>query len=172
MVTCVPLSSAALHKGLDAELDMSSYVTELHPALSVQKCKSRVMGDPRLGDNAGYAFLFPNFAMNRYGEWFDTNLVLPVSPEKCVIVFDWYHERAADPVVRAQLLAGLQSSMQIQDEDVGISESVQAGLNSRSYDAGRYAPAVEKAELHFHGLLHDVLSRHVANKNRPTKPNW
>ena len=153
----------ALHRGLLDELDMSTYSTTLHPSLSIQTCQSV---SHRVGTAPVYAFLFPNLAINRYGDWLDTNLVLPVSPERCVVVFDWFHRHAPsegeEPSKRqTELLQSLQASLTIQDEDVGISESVQCGLGSGSYDAGRYAPSVETGELHFHKLLHAALNEHV-----------
>ena len=33
--------------------------------------------DHRLGQKALYAYIFPNFMVNRYGPWLDTNLVIP-----------------------------------------------------------------------------------------------
>lgn len=54
-----------LHLGLDAELDMASYTTTLHSTISVQKCKAHPRGAARVGTDAVYAFMFPNFAVNR-----------------------------------------------------------------------------------------------------------
>ena len=118
----------------------------------------------RVGSDAVYGFMFPNLALNRYGEWLDTNLVIPVSTDKCVIVFDWYHTGASptnDPSHNKVFLDNLDQSRSIQDEDVSISESVQCGIGSSSYEHGRYAPSVEVAELHYHQLIHAALSDHV-----------
>ncbi len=35
-----------------------------------------------MGTDATYAFLFPNLAINRYGEWLDTNYVVPGGGEE------------------------------------------------------------------------------------------
>jgi len=35
--------------------------------------------DDRVGKKALYAYIFPNFMVNRYGPWLDTNLVIPTS---------------------------------------------------------------------------------------------
>ena len=46
-----------------------------------------------LGDGgASYVFLYPNFTINRYGPWMDTNLVVPTGPETCVVVFEYWLE--------------------------------------------------------------------------------
>ncbi|KAM4090196.1 hypothetical protein ACJW30_09G041500 [Castanea mollissima] len=46
----------------------------------------------RLGPKALYAFIYPNFMINRYGPWMDTNLVLPLGPRRCPVVFDYFLE--------------------------------------------------------------------------------
>jgi choline monooxygenase len=150
----------ALHKGLNDELDMSSYSTEVHETLSVQKCRAK---SDRVGSDAVYAFLFPNLAINRYGDWLDTNLVIPTAPDRCVIVFDWYHRNASQNIEENKaLLESLDRSRQIQNEDVSISESVQCGIGSSTYEYGRYAPSVEVAELHFHRLISSALNQYIS----------
>ena len=110
----------------------------------------------RTGSSASYGFIFPNLAINKYGHWLDTNLVYPITAESCVVVFDWY-KKAEAGCAAAISDADFMSSVAVQDEDVGISESVQSGLNASTYDVGRYAPAVEQAAHAFHLLLHKQL---------------
>ena len=45
------------------------------------------------------------------------------------------------------------ASDRVQQEDIGVCESVQRGLASSAYDRGRYAPGVEQAAHQFHVLL-------------------
>ena len=154
----------ALHLGLNEELAMQTYKTTLFDHISIQQCATK---SDRVGgrdEMATYTFMYPNLALNRYGSWLDTNYVLPVSPTKCVIVFDWYHESADTESARAALEEDLEKSKVIQDEDVYISESVQDGLQSASYDAGRYSPSLEIAEYHFHKMLKQSLTKHLKNK--------
>ncbi|XP_068472191.1 choline monooxygenase, chloroplastic-like isoform X1 [Phaseolus vulgaris] len=66
--------------------------------VSIQSCegsseKSEENYD-RLGRKAIYAFIYPNFMINRYGPWMDTNLVVPLGPNKCQVIFDYYLERS------------------------------------------------------------------------------
>jgi choline monooxygenase len=148
-----------LHLGLDAELNMKSYEVSTSGSTSLQTVKSR---SSRVGNHASYAYVFPNLAINKYGNWMDTNLVLPVSPDRCVVVFDWYHVDAATK--KEGLLNELDASKQIQDEDVAISESVQSGLMSRSYDKGRYAPQHESAAYAFHSLIHQAMTSYLESE--------
>lgn len=141
---------ACLHHDLAAKLDLEDYRTELHDTLSVQSCTGGK--DERVGSDAVYAFLFPNFMLNRYGPWLDTNLVIPLGVDRCLTVFDYYlePEKARDLQF---IQESLKASDQVQQEDIGICESVQRGLQSRSYDKGRYAPQLEHADHQFHCLL-------------------
>ena len=47
----------------------------------------------------------------------------------------------------------------VQIEDVVLCEGVQKGLESPSYNVGRYAPTVEQAMHHFHCLLYENLRK-------------
>ena len=48
-------------------------------------------------------------------------------------------------------------SDQIQQEDITICENVQKGLQSRTYDRGRYSVKRENGVHHFHALLEEFL---------------
>ncbi|GMU57430.1 MAG: diguanylate cyclase [Candidatus Xenobia bacterium] len=138
-----------LHHDLAAKLDLEGYKTELFDTLSVQSCAGGE--DARVGAEAVYAFLFPNFMLNRYGPWLDTNLVVPLGVDRCLTVFDYYLEPEA--VDKTFIEESLKASDQVQQEDILICQSVQRGLGSRHYDKGRYAPLIEHADHQFHRLL-------------------
>jgi len=57
-------------------------------------------------------------------------------------------------------------SERIQDEDHNICESVQKGLNSRAYRAGRLSVRREAGEQLFHQLLHHDLTRDCGSRSR------
>ncbi|HET8645945.1 MAG TPA: SRPBCC family protein, partial [Vicinamibacteria bacterium] len=54
---------------------------------------------------------------------------------------------------RARNLASIEVGQRIQDEDTGICASVQRGLGSRAYRAGRLSVRREAGEHLFHRLL-------------------
>ncbi|KAK4265565.1 hypothetical protein QN277_026599 [Acacia crassicarpa] len=149
------------HKGLASGLKLDSYSIIMFERVSIQSCESglvkRKESYDRLGKNAIYAFVCPNFMINRYGPWMDTNLVLPLGHNKCRVVFDYYLEHSlkddTDFIDRS-----LQDSEKVQIEDIVLCESVQKGLESPAYSVGRYAPTVEQAMHHFHCLLHENLA--------------
>lgn len=144
-----------LHPDLAAGLDLDNYETLLQKNFSIQRCQSSE-ADERLGEGAVYAFLYPNLMLNRYGKVLDINLVLPLSPSRCVVIFDYFFSSDCDEKF---IQKALESSHQVQLEDVGICESVQRGLSSLGYDKGRYAPRIEQGELHFAKMLHATLSK-------------
>ena len=152
---------ASLHQALAGQLDLKSYVTELFEKVSIQSCKTpaeapgEAGGDfpERLGDAALYAFIYPNFMINRYGPVMDTNYVVPLAPDRTLVVFDFFFEKTEGPEARDFIQRSVSASHRVQEEDVAISESVQRGLGSPGYDRGIYAPGIEMAAYHFHCLL-------------------
>lgn len=144
-----------LHPKLAAGLDLDNYETLIKEKFSIQQCRS-AESDERLGRGAVYAYLYPNVMFNRYGEVLDINLIFPMGPDRCVVIFDYFFSEDCDD---AFIASALESSHQVQLEDVGICESVQRGLSSRGYDKGRYAPRIEQGELHFAKMLYQSLSQ-------------
>ncbi|KAF7837973.1 choline monooxygenase, chloroplastic [Senna tora] len=148
------------HKGLASGLKLDSYSITMFERVSIQSCegssvKSKEEYD-RLGGNATYAFVYPNFMINRYGPWMDTNLVLPLGHNKCQVVFDYYLEHSLKDDTDF-IEKSLQDSEKVQIEDIVLCEGVQRGLESPAYSVGRYAPTVEQAMHHFHCLLYENL---------------
>lgn len=150
------------HKGLASGLMLDSYSITMFERVSIQSCesssdKSKENYD-RLGRNAIYAFIYPNFMINRYGPWMDTNLVIPLGPNKCRVIFDYYLEHSLKDDTDF-IEKSLQDSEKVQIEDIVLCEGVQKGLQSPAYSVGRYAPTIEQAMHHFHCLLYENLTK-------------
>ena len=151
-----------LHKGLHSVLDYSTYTIETGERFCLQSSPIVAEGaEPgtaavRTGDRAFYYWLYPNFMINRYGGSMDTNLVVPRAIDKTEVIFDFYFEDVSERA-RAANLTSMAVSEQIQDEDVSICTSVQRGLRSRAYRAGRLSVRREAGEHLFHRLLYDDL---------------
>lgn len=151
---------AHMHPTLDAQLDMSTYRTELFGWYSLQTSAPDRTDDPRaqvdvaqrMGEGPVYAWLYPTLMINRYGPVLDINVVLPVAPDRCQVLFDfWFDPAVADD--SAFLEQSLAQSDVTQREDIDVSESVQRGTASPTYDRGRYASSWERGIHHFHQLL-------------------
>jgi choline monooxygenase len=150
----------SVHPGLAGVLDYSRYRTEVFAATSVQTSPLKVadsrqddVGKVRTGAEAQYWWVFPNLMLNRYEGVLDTNLVLPLGPDACRVVFDFYFTRTETEQDRRFIAESIAVADCIQQEDVAISEDVQRGLASRSYDTGRFSVRREAAGYHFHRLL-------------------
>jgi len=142
-----------LHGGLDSSLEMAQYEHELCERYNVQRCPGG--RDQRVGAGALYAWLYPNLMLNRYGQMLDVNRVLPLTPTRTAVEFEWY---AAPELDQATLARWLEDSDRVQREDEDVCASVQRGLASGAYDRGRYAER-EAPMHHFHCLLHADLTR-------------
>jgi choline monooxygenase len=148
----------SVHEGLNSVLDYSHYTIELGERWCLQSSPIEAAGADartaavRQGDRAHYYWLYPNFMINCYQGRMDTNLVVPLGIDKTEVVFDFYSSDVSE-AGRAQNLASIEVSEHIQHEDVAICLSVQRGLGSRSYTAGRLSVRREAGEHLFHRLL-------------------
>jgi len=155
-----------LHKSLTAQLDPSQYTTTVYRRWSLQSCQGtndknqEKLLQERVGkQGAHYAFVYPNFMINRYGNIMDTNCAFPLSVDETLVQFDYFMLKeeqdleAKEKELPASLQASIKISDDIQQEDAWVSELVQQGLNSRAYNVGRYAPQMETAAYAFHQLL-------------------
>jgi choline monooxygenase len=147
-----------LHKGLNSVLDYTHYTIEngerfcLQSSPMVASNEDMQVSVTRTGDRAWYFWVYPNFMINIYEGVMDTNLVLPVGPDKCRVIFDFYF--ADISAARDEYnTASVATSDKVQEEDVAICESVQKGLASRAYGAGRLSVRREAGEHLFHRLL-------------------
>lgn len=153
-----------LHKGLDSVLDYSNYMIEngeyhcLQWSPIVSDGAEAQTGAVRKGDRALYYWIYPNFMINVYDGVMDTNLVIPRGVDQTEVIFDFYFPDVVSEEARRRNQASVEVGQRIQDEDVAICKSVQRGLNSRAYTAGRLSVRREAGEHLFHRLLHADLS--------------
>ena len=165
------------HKALSGNLDLASYTATDHEGYSIQSCVG-VAGEEeggsttttRVGKAALYAHVYPSLMLNRYGPWMDTNMVFPIGPRECEIVFDYFLEEGfiekelggwVGGKLAAYVEESLAASDEVQQEDTYLCENVQIGLESQGYDMGRYAPQVEYLDHTFHCRLAEELKRAV-----------
>jgi choline monooxygenase len=155
-----------LHKGLDSVLDYGSYTIEngerfcLQSSPMVSPNQDDEVGAVRTGRRALYYWLYPNFMMNYYEGVLDTNLVRPLALDRTEVVFDFYFADVSESAHKKNLVS-ISVGDRIQQEDLDICESVQRGLNSRAYEAGRLSVRREAGEHLFHRLLYADLKTAV-----------
>jgi len=153
---------AHLHRRLASSLDLDSYQTEIFDYASIQSCRGAEGGTARIGEEQLYIWLHPAFMINRYGPFLDTNFALPLGPNRCRVVFDYFIDESVEASEQF-LEESLAASDEVQQEDVDICESVQRGLESSAFDTGRYSVTHERSAHHFHRLLHADLSAGVGS---------
>jgi choline monooxygenase len=88
-----------------------------------------------------------------------TNVILPISQDKTLTIFEWFFHDAGSAATRERVRKAVEFSDQVQQEDIGLCESVQRGLRSSTYDRGRYSVRRENGVHHFHMLLGEFLER-------------
>lgn len=117
-------------------------------------------GVTRTGD-AAYWWLWPNFMLNAYAGVMDTNLVLPLGPDRCRVVFDFYFADSVSDEFKRQ---SVEVAEQVQQEDIGVCEEVQRNLHGRSFTTGRFSVKRENGGHYFHQKLGRVLRTVVSGQ--------
>jgi choline monooxygenase len=155
------------HPGLMREIDYSQYRTETFRYYSQQFAPIRAMKAEETGERsyepgagsrgASYFWIFPNLMLNIYPDNISTNLIIPLSREKTLTIFEWFFHDADSPRVLERVKKAVAFSDEVQQEDIALCESVQRGLRSSTYDRGRYSVKRENGVHHFHMLLGEFL---------------
>ena len=152
------------HKGLSSVVEYTKYAIENFERACLQSSPldssgalESSIGATRQG-HAFYLWVYPNFMMNAYSGVMDTNLVLPLGVDKCAVIFDYYFSDISD-AAQGHHKESIAVSEKVQDEDMAICDSVQRGLASRAYVAGRLSVRREAGEHLFHRLLHADMTK-------------
>lgn len=140
-----------IHPALYRELDYEKYRVEAYRYHAAQIAPLRASRGGE-GGEVLYYWVFPNLMLNFYPGSLQANAVIPIGPERTLTVFEWYGLPEQD------LEAAVAFSHQVQLEDVAISNSVQKGIRSRSYDRGRLSVRRENGVHFFHLLLREHLA--------------
>ncbi len=154
------------HKGLSSVVEYTKYTIENFERSCLQSSPldssgalESAIGATRQG-HAFYLWVYPNFMINAYSGVMDTNLVLSLGVDRCAVIFDYYFADIS-PAAAQHHRESIAVSEKVQDEDMAICDSVQRGLGSRAYLAGRLSVRREAGEHLFHRLLHHDMTRKV-----------
>jgi choline monooxygenase len=157
------------HPGLMREIDYAQYRIETYRYHSQQFAPIRAMKsedaaerlyDPGIGlQEAFYFWVFPNLMLNIYPDNIQTNVIVPLSHDKTLTIFEWFFHDVASEKNRERVKRAIAFSDEVQQEDIGLCEHVQRGLRSSTYDRGRYSVKRENGVHHFHMLLCEFLGR-------------
>ncbi|MGD8279472.1 MAG: SRPBCC family protein [Gemmatimonadota bacterium] len=115
----------------------------------------------RAGDGRVHAFYFPNFTFNILPGRLQTNVILPIAPDRCRITFHYVYADLDDAERHGIVNDDVAFSDTVQIEDIEVCERVQEGLESGIYDKGRFSPEMETAVHHFPALLKRTFAREI-----------
>jgi choline monooxygenase len=172
----------SVHPSLNREINYSSYTVEpyhqhvrqwtpirgaqpgddsprRYPQSGKDKDKDNTNNDSNSSNDnaltADYFWMFPNWMLNCYPDNISLNIILPLSPERTLAIFEWYlPEKDLESEAARKALA---FSEEIQVEDTRICEIVQKNLHSRSYHSGRYSVKQEKGVHAFHQMYRELM---------------
>ena len=157
------------HPGLMKEIDYAQYRTETFRYYSQQFAPIRALKPEDAGariyaagtglQDALYFWIFPNLMLNIYPDNISTNVIVPLSHEKTLTIFEWFFHDVRQPRTCERIAKAVAFSDEVQQEDIGLCEHVQRGLRSSTYDRGRYSVKRENGVHHFHMLLNEFLGR-------------
>ncbi len=157
------------HPGLMREIDYAQYRTDTYRYYSQQFAPIRAIQPgnaieryyaPGSGlQEALYFWIFPNLMLNIYPDNLSTNLIVPLSHDKTLTIFEWFFHDAQNEKVRERMNRAIAFSDEVQQEDIELCRQVQRGLNSVTYGRGRYSVKRENGVHHFHMLLSEFLAK-------------
>jgi choline monooxygenase len=157
------------HPGLMREIDYAQYRTDTYRYYSQQFAPIRAMKADDTAERAyapgkglqqaAYFWIFPNLMLNIYPDNISTNLIVPLSHDRTLTIFEWFFHDVANSEVQERIQRAIAFSDEVQQEDIGLCESVQKGLRSSTYDRGRYSVKRENGVHHFHMLLGEFLGK-------------
>lgn len=156
------------HPGLFKELDYEQYRVDTYQYYSSQyapirpirneDASGRVYTALQGDDKAFYYWIFPNFMLNIYLGMLQINIIVPLSHDKTLTIFEWYFADPGTPDTWNNLQSSIDFSDEIQKEDIELCEDVWRNLQTGIYTQGRYCVKRENGVHHFHGLLAKALA--------------
>jgi choline monooxygenase len=152
------------------EIDYAQYRTDTYRYYSQQFAPIRAMKPDDTGERfyapgttglkeALYFWIFPNLMLNIYPDNLSTNLIVPLSHDKTLTIFEWFFHDTESPKSKERIEKAVAFSDEVQQEDIMLCTNVQKGLKSSTYDRGRYSVKRENGVHHFHMLLREFLEK-------------
>ncbi|MEO8468903.1 MAG: SRPBCC family protein [Chloroflexota bacterium] len=163
----IPIAHPALFKELDYDaysVETFRWYSKQHAPVRELKAGEvhgrdrRFIRSPDGEDEALYYWLYPNTMFNIYPDNMSMNLVIPLSADRTLTVFEWYFAEPGTGDGWESMQQAIAFSDQIQLEDIVLCEQVQRGLRSSSYEAGRLSPRRENGVYHFQNLVRAALA--------------
>ena len=144
-----------VHPELCDVLDFRSYQTDTMEHYSLQhsplKDDDNIYGSS--DDAAFYYFVYPNIMFNILPGRLQVNRVDAQAWNACQTLFDYYYSPDILDGDPGRIESDRAFADKVQEEDIDICQRVQAGLESRAYDQGRFSYDLEGGVHHFQQRL-------------------
>jgi choline monooxygenase len=157
------------HPGLFKEVDYDQYRVDTFRYYSSQYAPIRPVRSEDAGgriftelkgdEQAFYYWIFPNFMLNLYPGNVQINIIVPLSHDRTLTVFEWFYADPGTPEGWNNLQDGIAFSDSVQKEDIEICEDVWRNLGTGVYRQGRYSVKRENGVHHFHSLMSEFLGK-------------
>ena len=161
------------HRDFCSLVEMDTYTVATHGIWSSHHAKAGrssnsayAVGDATVTDHAVW-YLWPNTTLMRYpgrGNFMVWRFI-PAGPEQTLEEFDFFFETPEPNNAESEAIRYIDEVLQ--QEDIGLVESVQRGMRTPAYQQGRYlidpkcSGQSEHAVHHFHGLVLDAYATQV-----------
>ncbi len=161
----IPIAHPGLFKEIDYDqyrVDTFRYYSSQHAPIRpvrTEDAVGRVFSELKGDERAFYYWLFPNFMVNIYPGNVQINIIVPLSHDKTLTIFEWYYADPGTPEAWNNLQDGIAFSDTVQKEDIQLCEDVHRNLLTGIYKQGRYSVKRENGVHHFHGLMDEFLSQ-------------
>lgn len=144
-----------LHPRLTQETEMRSYRVDVIGRTALHRVPTR---EGALSQGL-WAWLWPNVALNFYGQGMSIEQMNPLGPGKMEIRYTYLSLPGAADQERAAAMA---MSQEVTAEDVQICEAVQQNLEAGVYDTGQLSPRHENGVAAFQRWLSTALAAEQA----------
>src|SRR5258708_34016464 len=83
-----------------------------------------------------YFWIFPNLMLNVYPDNVSTNLIVPLSQDKTLTIFEWFVHDISSHQVHERMKKAVAFSAEVQQKDSGLCESEQGEFKSSTSNRG------------------------------------
>ena len=118
------------HPGLMKEIDYAQYRTDTFHRYCQQFAPIRAMKEGDAGERmyapgaglqeALYFWIYPNLMLNIYPNNISTNVIVPLSHEKTLTIFEWFFHDVASLKNQERIKRAVALSDEVQQEDIGL----------------------------------------------------
>lgn len=140
-----------VHPQLRREVDVKTYEVVAERRVVTHHASPRPTALDPVYDGL-WAWLYPNAALNVYGDGLSLERMVPVGPSETRIEYLFFFARGADADAARAMCAGVTA------EDAEICEAVQRNLAAGVYERGRLSPRHEAGVYDFQQRLRTALA--------------